>query len=759
MIGEKKNTKTNLEKIKNNNTFNPLKKKDNVKSSNYDKNKKINKNINAHVGGNGNISNFSSKAKKPPAAPKKSNERKNNSEREEKNNFSFSSKGKKPLPAPKNKTKPIHDSYINNRNQDKNINNNKYKEKKDIETTKDSQSCKDNEFTNGDISNKENEKQEKKIKEKEKKTDIKKIFNDDINRYITDYIKNNQMVIKTINENPKDITSIMVNNENTSKENKLTITIISPFNKYGKSGLEINFNNSIESQQEQETTINSNKSFNVDNCKNEKTIDKIYYNNCKYNARNHILNCYCLFHKKLRKNILNKKYNQSSNLNKKEKEIKKIDISKPFLISLGPYKKKQDFTIESNKKIFFKGVRKNNILKQVKGANYNIIINKRKNWEIERNSINLKILADKKKNNNFVINKKNNFTIKKIKKKAPNELAKKKDNIKGLNNFSLNCYMNSLLQCFYHIKDLREGFIDPKQFSKNDQKVCYSLAEVMKGLSSGKEKSFSPKNFKTTLGGINKLFSGRKGADVSDLYRTVVDSIINEIPYEYPEDEDDDDDGDNTNQQKSYENSKKEVDKNNPINKVLNYFYETVYECPKNKGLKCYAMQNDTSIMFELLKISKFLNGQKIDLMKCFDYNFRVVENNGFFCSRCQCPHTNYSQDKLISLPKVLCIILNRGKGKQFVDKIEFSETINIKKYVDETFINRNDRKYDYKLIGVSSHIGSSSDFGHYIAYCFRKTQDSYYCFNDEDAKAISFKDISHDPYILFYEQINDDDE
>ena len=32
---------------------------------------------------------------------------------------------------------------------------------------------------------------------------------------------------------------------------------------------------------------------------------------------------------------------------------------------------------------------------------------------------------------------------------------------KGLKNFASNSYMNSLLQCFYHIKGLRESFLDP----------------------------------------------------------------------------------------------------------------------------------------------------------------------------------------------------------------------------------------------------------------------------------------------------------
>ena len=169
-------------------------------------------------------------------------------------------------------------------------------------------------------------------------------------------------------------------------------------------------------------------------------------------------------------------------------------------------------------------------------------------------------------------------------------------------------------------------------------------------------------------------------------------------------------------------------------------------------------MQNDTSIIFELIKISK-IKRSSINIYDCFEYNFRKVENNEFFCSKCECNHINTSQDKFVCLPKVLCLILNRGKGKQFVDKVEFYEKINIKKYVDDTFIRPKDRKYDYKLIGVSSHMGSSSDFGHYIAYCYRKSQDHYFCFNDESVTPVTFKEIAYDPYILFYEQINYDND
>ena len=320
---------------------------------------------------------------------------------------------------------------------------------------------------------------------------------------------------------------------------------------------------------------------------------------------------------------------------------------------------------------------------------------------------------------------------------------------KGLKNFALNCYMNSLLQCFYHIKGIRESFLNPKKFSSEDQKVCYSLSEVMEGLTYGNKKNFSVNTFKETLGEINSLFSGSSGADVSDLYRTVVDSIIDEIPYEYNEDED------YENKKQNYEEAKKDVDPNNPINKELNYFYETIYICPK--GNKIYSVQNDSSIMFELLKISKNTKG-KLDIYKCMDYNFRVIQNNEFYCSKCNKTHKNKSQDKLLSLPKVLTIILNRGKGKQFVDNVDFDKIINIKKYVDDTFIDSDNKKFNYKLIGVSTHIGSSSSSGHYIAYCYRENENKYYCFNDTSINPIKFDDMKNNGYpdILFYEQTDE---
>ena len=141
------------------------------------------------------------------------------------------------------------------------------------------------------------------------------------------------------------------------------------------------------------------------------------------------------------------------------------------------------------------------------------------------------------------------------------------------------------------------------------------------------------------------------------------------------------------------------------------------------------------------------------------DYNFRVNPKDEFYCPKCNCTHINISQDKLLSLPNVLTIILNRGKGKQFVDKVDFDEIINIKKYVDDSFIDQD--KFNYRLIGVSTHIGSSSNSGHYIAYCYKENEKKYYCFNDTYVTPVKFSDIKNDgePCILFYRHTDENNE
>ena len=98
------------------------------------------------------------------------------------------------------------------------------------------------------------------------------------------------------------------------------------------------------------------------------------------------------------------------------------------------------------------------------------------------------------------INEKKLNLLEVIKEKNDNEI------LKGLYNFSLNNYMNSLLQCLFYIKELREYFIE-NEFT-DEKPVCKAFAEVIYGLKNCDTKYFTPKEFKKKIGKSNNLFLG-----------------------------------------------------------------------------------------------------------------------------------------------------------------------------------------------------------------------------------------------------------
>ncbi len=442
----------------------------------------------------------------------------------------------------------------------------------------------------------------------------KNTFTLDLNQNLKIYIEiyssesNNTNKISNIKENNNNITTLSKNKINSSKlENKAK-------------------NNNQTNPNIKKTTNKSVKTNQTNIVKTKNTMN--YSNNIKINNKNNIkYNIKDINNKEKEEiNPLLKENINSTNITKshntkicesiKKKKHKKIKCDCPFhrdfRLKISKFdKKKTKKRNVSNFSIFPTKVKKDLIIEkkyrtQISHKEKKVEINIEQGYREQFYSIKNKNLDfEIQKFSQEILNEKNNesfltestaedlsFSI------LPDYTIKLPETPKGLKNFALNCYMNSLLQCLYHIKGLRTSFIDPTKFSPKTQKVCYYLSEVMKGLTYGKDKYYSANNFKKVLGDINSLFKGTKGADVTDLYRTIVDSIISEIPYECPEDEEDDD-GDNTNQEKYYTIAKKEVDENNPIIKELNYFFETIYYCPE--GYQCYSIQNDTSIMFELL--------------------------------------------------------------------------------------------------------------------------------------------------------------
>ena len=152
-----------------------------------------------------------------------------------------------------------------------------------------------------------------------------------------------------------------------------------------------------------------------------------------------------------------------------------------------------------------------------------------------------------------------------------------------------------------------------------------------------------------------------------------------------------------------------------------------------------------------------FINIQNINtvnIIDCFDYNQKVEEmsgDNSMYCNICQRQEAAYYHSYIVDSPEIMIIILNRGKGIEFNVKLEFSEYLSIKNYIR---INNNN-PYNYKLIGVVTHMGVS---GHFVAICRSPIDDKWYNYNDDLCFPVNdFKQNVIDyamPYILFYQKM-----
>ena len=329
---------------------------------------------------------------------------------------------------------------------------------------------------------------------------------------------------------------------------------------------------------------------------------------------------------------------------------------------------------------------------------------------------------------------------------------------KGIKNLGLSCYMNSLLHCLFNITELRKFFIfcyENKKFDKDTQPINYNFAKVMHELLYLDANYINPEYFRKAIGSISNLFSDNKAADATDLFRNLIDSFLTELTP--TGDEGINFQGDTPMDKETMLNIiKKEIESNNIIYKYINVYTLTQYKCPAHKG-EIYSYESDSNITFFLDNIIKNKKDKSsaITLRECFLYLQNEKENDEFFCPQCNKIIKGNSFDKIVCPPKILVIILNRGKGKKVTNRVIIDTILDISDFIDK---NENRESIYYKLIGSCNHTGDSSPSGHYTATCLYKNK--YHYFNDSCFQKLSSFQYLGEPYILFYRRqyLNDND-
>jgi ubiquitin C-terminal hydrolase len=169
------------------------------------------------------------------------------------------------------------------------------------------------------------------------------------------------------------------------------------------------------------------------------------------------------------------------------------------------------------------------------------------------------------------------------------------------------------------------------------------------------------------------------------------------------------------------------------------------------------GMNNPFLIQQNIMNIQNLNNMNTVNIYDCFDYNEKFelfVGENSMYCNNCNRQLPASYQTTLYTVPGILILILNRGKGIEFRVKLEFAEDLNLMNYV-----KMKNTGYQYKLIGVVTHMGESGASGHFIAYCKSPISTEWFKYNDDFVTPVGdFKSEIIDyakPYILFYQKID----
>ena len=348
----------------------------------------------------------------------------------------------------------------------------------------------------------------------------------------------------------------------------------------------------------------------------------------------------------------------------------------------------------------------------------------------------------------------------------------------GIVNIGQICYMNSTIQCLSNIKELSDFLINNfSSFNSTSNILTTAYTNLLFELIINKDnkKFIDPTEFKNIIGELNPLFEGLQAADSKDLLFFLIEQLHNELNkpnqkinffnknFKILE-------SDAQNENKMLQNFLQEFSciNNSIISKNFYGVLRSIMTCEECKITK-YSFQTFNMQIFILKKLREDKKAQlgpyysTLSLMDAFSFseNEDILDGeNMIYCNSCQKLTKGRNKQDFYRLPKILIIVLNRGKNNaDFNEKFDFPERID---FTEQKIILDQKSYMKFYLMSVITHLGESGSRGHFIAYVREGKSDNFYCYNDASVSKVKTEDALKQkiskkeeekitPYILFY--------
>ncbi|XP_055303814.1 ubiquitin carboxyl-terminal hydrolase Usp2 isoform X9 [Sitodiplosis mosellana] len=324
----------------------------------------------------------------------------------------------------------------------------------------------------------------------------------------------------------------------------------------------------------------------------------------------------------------------------------------------------------------------------------------------------------------------------------------------GLRNIGNTCFMNSIIQCLGHTKDLTRYLktkIDIRSSTAaKDSRIVTEFSKLIKEMWTGATSSVTPSELKLAFSLKHRMYSGCSQQDAQEFLRFFLDALHCAL-------------------NNGTKGEKLEIDESLSDNIKADRTWEWYSKVEKSvikdlfvgqlkSSLKCTVCGNSSVTFDPFWDLSVSLpTSSRCKLESCLDLFIKeeVLDGDEMpTCSKCKTRRKSTKSFTIQRFPKYLVIHLKRfseTRWSKLTNIVEFptgERELNMAPYA------ANSASVQYTLYGICNHMGSTAG-GHYVAVCKHPTTRKWHEFNDNIVSPIYESGlISSSAYVLFYERV-----
>lgn len=316
------------------------------------------------------------------------------------------------------------------------------------------------------------------------------------------------------------------------------------------------------------------------------------------------------------------------------------------------------------------------------------------------------------------------------------------------------CYMNSCIQCFFHLDKFVFNLFNNK--GRNLLNASKKLLNQMINFRYLNKKILSVQEIKECMSQLDERYKNYNQEDVNEFISDYLDGLLEETKTNGTLSKPKNSDFQNQNEYLDYLHFFERFYAKKGNSFIIDLFFGELRI--KRYCNQCNLLFSAKFSAYNILELPIYylsLNNtnSSLNLKDIIKNYISPSKNNDIQCIKCK--EGIYSQTEIYKLPKYLILYFGRTINNTYIShKIIFPKQLDLYDFVyKKTFETENNNNYSFELRGVIYYSSYGLNNGHYTAACRCNKKEFY--FDDSEVVELEKANIIGEPIVLFYEKIN----